>query len=149
MSKRRHSSDQAAHDGSDSGPRISLRPRSKVQRQSTIQWDTRGLHVTSPAVSGSARREEQNSGTTPLEQPDLTSVSPEVEPGKNVQEFKHLFNQMLKNPDMTLEKLAHPAFRDLLAYLNPAMLPWLSEAIEEARAAQPEGEGWSNHLRNF
>ena len=91
-------------------------------------------------MSGSARWKEQNSGTTPLGQPGLTSVPPEAEPGKNVQEFKHLFNQMLQSPHMTLEKLAHPAFRDLTAYLNPAMLPWLSEAIEEARAAQPEAE---------
>ena len=107
-----------------------------------------GFKIKSPAVSGNLGYREGKSTTKLTKPPKVgtTSAPTEAESGKNqrcdpsyknVQEFKHLFNQMLKtkNPAKTLEQYADPAFRDIVAYVNPAMLPWLSETIEEARAA--------------
>ena len=153
MPKRKNFSDQATDEASDSGPRIKPCPRSNVQRQSTLEWNARGLHVTPSAVGGTAVCEEEQSRTTPTttKQPKLSTTSvptkaklgpDERRSSPNSQEFKYLFNQMLKSPhtSITLGKVADPTFRDLVAYVNPAMLPWLAEAIEEARAAQIEGE---------
>ena len=110
-----------------------------------------GLDIKPPPLRGSTGHEEDKSTIKTTKQPKVgtTSATTEEElkkyrpcdpPYQDLQAFKDLFNQMLgtKQPGNTLDKYAHPAFRDLVAYLNPAMLPWLSEAIEEARAAQLE-----------